>query len=92
MQNASDWTDVRNVLNEVKRLNGGQLTAGDEALIRGQRQINRRFFDTISAILETLSPSGEGKTRDPDPLAAVKAEFKKIPGERPPGCATPPEG
>lgn len=87
-----DWTNIQDVFDEVSKLNERPLTKGEEELIRGQRQINRRFFNTINAILEVISPPQTGLSHSVDPLAEIKREFQKIPGERPPGCASEPEG
>jgi hypothetical protein len=89
---AEDWTKIQDVFDYLESKNERTLTEGEKELIRGQRQINRKFFNVINAILETVSPSANAEARSPDPLAAVKAAFQTIPGERPPGCASEPEG
>lgn len=92
MTSARDWSNIQDVFDEVSSLNERPLTKGEEELIRGQRQINRKFYNTIKAILEAISPDDAGQTRGVDPLAEIKRQFHEIPGERPPGCATEPEG
>lgn len=88
----NDWSKEENVLAELQRLNGRPPSPGEKALVIGQRQINRRFFDAIDAILDVLSPSPEQDsttTTGPSPeerLAAIKQELQKVPGERIPGC------
>jgi len=89
---SGDWTKIQNVFDFLESENGRPLTPGERVLIEGQRQINRKFYNTIKAILEAISPDDTGQTRSVDPLAEVKRQFHEIPGERPPGCATEPEG
>lgn len=87
----TDWTKVQNVFNHIKALNGGRpLTPGEKELILGQRQINRRFFEAINAILDVVSASPsesmKAKRVHKDTLNNLKRDFQTLPGERPPGC------
>jgi hypothetical protein len=88
-----DWTDEENVFAFLEQLDEGRkLSEGDKELIRGQRQINRRFFDTINAILDVISPAAKASQSEVDSLerlAALRDQFQTVPGERPPGCAGP---
>jgi hypothetical protein len=86
-----DWTNVQNVFKHLKALNGGRpLTPAEKELILGQRRINRRFFDAITAILDVVSasPSESAKAKrvHKDTLTNLKKDFQTLPGERPPGC------
>jgi len=91
MTDPGDWTKIENVFTEIQRLNSDRpLTEGEKELIRGQRQINRRFFNVLNDILENLSPTQGASTAKT--LAEIKLELQKVPGERPPGCASEPEG
>jgi hypothetical protein len=86
-----DWTKVENVFKHLKELNGGQpLTPAEKELILGQRRINRRFFDAITAILDVVSASAtdsaKAKRVHKDTLTNLKKDFQTLPGERPPGC------
>lgn len=90
MAKKSDWSKIENVFKFLKEADGRPPTAGEQALIRGQREINRQFFDAINTILETLSPSkgaaqktAEQRSKD---LAALKKAFQNVPGKAPPGC------
>ena len=97
-----DWTNVDEVFKFIEKLNRRKLRKGEKELIIGQREINRRFFDAINAILDTLSPpqkvarrstkpgvskkSAQKKTTSKPALDAIKEAFQELPGLRPPGC------
>ncbi|MDQ2854923.1 MAG: hypothetical protein M3R68_01230 [Acidobacteriota bacterium] len=88
----TDWTKEADVLAELERLNGRPPSPGEKELVIGQRQINRRFFDAINAILDVVSPSPSkdsaeaAEASSAERLAAIKKELQKVPGERIPGC------
>ena len=75
-----NWTNLETVIAFLER-DGRTRTPQERRLIDGQRKINRRLFDAISAILETFPT-------DNVPPSIVKArEFiKDLPGKEPPGC------
>ena len=72
-----DWTNVDDVFDFIEKLNGRKLAMGEKELIIGQREINRRFFDAINAILDTLSPPQKIARRSTKPGASKKSAQKK---------------
>jgi methylphosphotriester-DNA--protein-cysteine methyltransferase len=105
MAKTPDWTNVDDVFAFIEKKNKRKLGEGEKELIIGQRQINRRFFEAINLILETLSaaqkparksakPGASKKTaqkkKTTSPLEALKDAFQDLPGERPPGCGGQP--
>ncbi|HXM35207.1 MAG TPA: hypothetical protein VN920_08470 [Pyrinomonadaceae bacterium] len=89
MAKKPDWSKIEDVFAFLEKKNGRALSDGEKELILGQRQINRRFYEAISAILENASPSKQfDKRSNAQSLAAIKKDFQSVPGERPPGCAS----
>jgi len=90
MPNTPDWSVEQNVFDFLEKKNRRPLSPGEKELIKGQRRINRRFFDAINALfnaLPSVPDSGNAAGRKVSRrLEAVKKEFQKVPGERVPGC------
>jgi len=92
MVQKTDWSKIENVFAFLeKKDEGRKLRESEKELILGQRQINRRFFEALKEILETMSPSMNAPQRSvaqsTKALTALKKSISKVPGERPPGCA-----
>ena len=91
MTDPNDWSDIDNVFNEIRRLNGGTLSLGAQELIKGQRKINRRLYNALNEILEHLEPATRGAAPAKS-VADIRLGLQKVPGEQPPGCENPPKG
>ena len=92
MAQKNDWSNIENVFAFLeKKDKGRKLRESEKILIRGQRQINRRFFEAINEILENISPSRDARQRTAEEsskaVVVVKKSISKVPGEAPPGCA-----
>jgi hypothetical protein len=90
-----DWSNREEVI-KLLETDGRVLTAGEKKLLDGQRQINGRFFEAISTLLELMSPakghSAKAAKIRARSLAALKDSFKTVPGDGPPGCETGTKG
>src|SRR6266576_937731 len=91
MAQKNDWSKIENVFAFLeKKDKGRKLRESEKILIRGQRQINRRFFEAINEILENISPSRDARQRtaaeSSRAVIVVKKSISKVPGEAPPGC------
>jgi hypothetical protein len=96
MAQKNDWSKIENVFAFLeKKDKGRKLRESEKILIRGQRRINRRFFEAINEILENISPSRDARQRTAEQsskaVVVVKKSISKVPGEAPPGCAGPAE-
>ena len=91
MVQKTDWSKIENVFAFLEKKDRRKLRESEKELIRGQRQINRRFFDAIKEILENMSPSKDAPqvsaAQSTKVLTVLKKSISKVPGERPPGCA-----
>jgi len=81
-----EWTQDEEAV--FKALGVSEENVSMRNLIRGQRQINGKFFAALNLILDSLPESDPGiaKVAGPDKMAEARKIIAGIPGP-PPGCA-----
>ena len=77
------WAKIENVF-ELLETDGRKLTPGEKQLIAGQRIINGKLYDAISAILATFPEESA-----PQVIKDTMKRLNGLPGSEPPGCLLP---
>ena len=78
-----EWTDEEEQVFEEFGIGEGDVSM--RKLIRGQRSINKRFYETLEVVLDRLPKVKNQKTGKDEELDRVIELNKGVPGDSP-GC------